>query len=239
MILKFKRKHTIFVGMNSLALLRELLEKLQQYEDSVVDKEALSMDGFMRSMSGVSDLEGMKNSLIGKTNPDILHSPHHRENNLERVIAQHLLVLYRYLKFYSKTAFANNKIKSLEEFSFLITVMQHREISKAELIRRNIVEKSSGIEIINRLLKSGMFTQIHNPNDQRSHLILLTELGRQELFSMFHKMDMLGTIATGELNAYEKEQLVKMLKKLDHFHYDNYNNKDLKNLEDYLPPSAE
>lgn len=220
--------------MNSLELLRVLLDKVQEYEESVGDKNALSLEGFMGSVRGEVNLEDMKNSLIGTTNPDILQSPHHRQNNLERVIAQHLMLLYRYLKFYSKTAFADQQIKSFEEFSFMITVMQHQQISKAELIRRNIIEKSSGIEIINRLLKSGLFTQTHNPNDQRSHLLLLTPEGRQELFSIFHKMDMLGTIATGQLNQYEKEQLVVMLKKLDHFHYENYSDKNLKNLEDYL-----
>lgn len=221
--------------MNSLELLKELIDKLGNYEQNASDKEALNIEGFVASLNPANDLDNLKNSIIGKTNPNILKSPHHIENNIERVIAQHLLLLNRYIKFYAKTAFAESNIRTLEEFSFLINVMQHERITKTELIRRNIIEKSSGIEIINRLIKSNMFIQVDNPEDQRSHLIQLTESGKFELYKIFNKMNTLGKIATGSLTDTEKEQLAMMLKKLDHFHYDNYNNKELKNLEDYLP----
>ncbi len=221
--------------MNSLELLKALIDKLSQYEAHAEDKNALSLEGFAASLSPANDLELLKNSIIGKTNPEILKSPHHIANNIERVIAQHILLLYRYIKFYAKTAFAESNIRTMEEFSFLINVMQHERITKTDLIRKNIIEKSSGIEIINRLIKSKMFIQVDNPEDQRSHLIQLTDYGKSELFRIFGKMNTLGKIATGSLNDAEKEQLALMLKKLDHFHYDNYNNKELKELEDYLP----
>lgn len=221
--------------MNSLELLKQLIDKLSHYEQDAEDKESLSIEGFAASLNPTNDLEQLKNSIIGKTNPEIIKSPHHIANNIERVIAQHILLLYRYIKFYSKAAFATSNIRTMEEFSFLMNVMQHQRITKTELIRRNIIEKSSGIEIINRLIKSNMLIQVDNPEDQRSHLIQLTDFGQSELFRIFGKMDTLGKIATGELSITEKEQLALMLKKLDHFHYDNYNNKELKELEDYLP----
>lgn len=221
--------------MNSLELLKALIDKLSHYEEHAEDKNALSLEGFAASLNPASDLEALKNSIIGKTNPEILKSPHHIANNIERVIAQHILLLYRYIKFYAKTAFAESNIRTMEEFSFLINVMQHERITKTDLIRKNIIEKSSGIEIINRLIKSKMFIQVDNPEDQRSHLIQLTDYGKSELFRIFGKMNTLGKIATGSLTDAEKEQLALMLKKLDHFHYENYNNKELKELEDYLP----
>ena len=221
--------------MNSLELLKALIDKLSHYEAQAEDKNALSIEGFAASLNPANDLELLKNSIIGKTNPEILKSPHHIANNIERVIAQHILLLYRYIKFYAKTAFAESNIRTMEEFSFLINVMQHERITKTDLIRKNIIEKSSGIEIINRLIKSKMFIQVDNPEDQRSHLIQLTDYGKSELFMIFGKMNTLGKIATGSLNDSEKEQLALMLKKLDHFHYENYNNKELKVLEDYLP----
>ncbi len=221
--------------MNSLELLKQLIDKLSHYEQDAEDKESLSIEGFAASLNPTNDLEELKNSIIGKTNPEIIKSPHHIANNIERVIAQHILLLYRYIKFYSKAAFATSNIRTMEEFSFLMNVMQHQRITKTELIRRNIIEKSSGIEIINRLIKSNMLIQVDNPEDQRSHLIQLTDFGQSELFRIFGKMDTLGKIATGELSITEKEKLALMLKKLDHFHYDNYNNKELKELEDYLP----
>lgn len=219
--------------MNNIELLKLLVDRLEAYEGQAEDKEALSLTGFIESVNGAGDLNELSSAWIGKgTKTDM---PHFIDNNIERVIAQHLYLLYRYIKFYSKTALAHSQIKTMEEFGFLITVLQYQHISKTELIRRNIIEKSSGIEIINRLLKSKLFTQKDNPDDQRSQLILLTELGRSELFKIFGNMNTLGKIATGDLSQGEKGQLALLLKKLDQFHYNNYNNKDLRSLEDYLP----
>lgn len=221
--------------MNSIQVLKELIEKLEAYELNAMDKNALSVEGFMEFLHSPADLGALRSALIDSPKPEMLNNPHRIENNIERVIAQHLILLNRYIKFYSKTAFASSKIKTLEEFSFMMTVMQHGQITKTDLIKRNIIEKSSGIEIINRMVKIGMLEQTHNPKDHRSHLIQLTENGRIELFKIFRNMDVLGKIASGPLTSYEKEQLAVMLKKLDQFHYDNYNNKNLKTLDDFLP----
>ena len=223
--------------MTSIELLKVLIQKLEDYEIAEQDKTNLSLAGFCYSVRTELDLESVKNTFIEQEDPN--NSKYKNapfvENNIERVISQHLLFLYRYIKFYSKLAFEESKIKSIEEFGFLITVMQYDEISKSELIKKNILEKSSGIEMINRLMKSGLLLQKDNPEDQRSHLVLLTDSGKMELYKIFEKMNTLGIIATGELNRYEKEQLVLTLKKLDNFHFENYNNKQLKNLDDYLP----
>ncbi|MBC9811438.1 winged helix-turn-helix transcriptional regulator [Crocinitomicaceae bacterium CZZ-1] len=221
--------------MNSLELVKVLIEKLEQYEGGEADKDNLSLEGYIQSLGPAIQPEAYKNSLVGTYEKPEAERSFHIENNIERVISQHVLFLYRYIKFYSKIAFSESRIKTLEEFSFLITVMQHQRISKTDLIKRNVFEKSSGIEIINRLIKAKMLMQQDNPEDQRSQLILLTDTGKFELFGIFGKMNTLGKIATGELTQREKEQLTILLKKLDTFHFDNYTNKTFQTLEDYLP----
>lgn len=221
--------------MNSIGILKIIIEKLQQYEQYADDKEDLSLNAFLKFVSPQADLESLKNTFVAQKSFSVGDEARFIENNVDRVIAQHILFLYRYIKFYAKLALAKTSIKSIEEFSMLITVMQFQSISKTDLIKRNVIEKSSGIEIINRLIKNGLLSQQDNPNDQRSHLISLTDTGKFELFKTFEKMDTLGKIATGELTYPEKEQLASMLKQLDHFHFDNYTNKEKNNLDDYLP----
>lgn len=222
--------------MKGLELLKILIDKLQHYESSVTDKESLSLEGYIASFHSELNPDNYKNSLLSSSyRQQEEERSFHIANNMERVISQHLLFLYRYIKFYSKYALSESRIKTLEEFGFLMTVMQERQISKAELIRRNIFEKSSGIEIINRLIKANMLTQQNNPGDQRSQLVLLTDTGKYELFGVFEKMNTLGKIAAGELTPQEKNQLVILLKKLDTFHYNNYSNKSFQQLEDFLP----
>lgn len=222
--------------MNSIDLLKVLIQKLEEYENEEQDKSNLTLAGFCSSVNSNLELKSIENNYVKQRKNKVTNQKDQFvENNIERVIAQHLLFLYRYIKFYSKLAFEESNIKSIEEFGFLITVMQHAQITKSELIKKNILEKSSGIEMINRLIKSGLLTQKDNPEDQRSHLVLLTKQGIEDLFKIFEKMNTLGIIATGSLNIYEKEQLALLLKKLDDFHFENYNNKKLKKLNDYLP----
>lgn len=221
--------------MTSVQLLKVLLEKLEAYEASVTDRDALTLEGMVASLADPSDLNGLRNSFISAEPGPFKGEGTTYPENIERVIAQHFLFLYRYIKFYAKTALSGSAINTIEEFGMLATAMQQQAISKTELIRKNVIEKSSGIEIVNRLIKAGYIGQTDNPEDQRSQLMILTPAGRQALFSVFQKMDVLGIIAAGNLTDAEKYQLAALLRKLDEFHFQNYNNRELQSLEDYMP----
>lgn len=219
--------------MDRFELAKVVMEKIEAYAATCPDKDALTMEGFQHMLFENTDIHELKNNFITH---DTRQSQYH-EMNVERVIAQHLTFMYRYVKHYAKMIFQDSALKSLEEFSFMTTVMQYNAISKSDLIRKNVYEKSSGIEIINRLIKLNFFMQEENPNDIRSKLILLTEQGRAELYRIFGKMNTLGIIASGELTYAEKIMLANILKKLDNFHYHNYNQKSMQQLDDYLPDS--
>lgn len=221
--------------MDRFELTRLLIEKVEEYASTQEDKNSLSIESYVTFLQSKKSIEEYKNSFLKIKEYVTSEMQHHIPNNIERVISQHLLFLYRYIKFYSKHIFQDSKIRSVDDFGIMMTVMQHHRISKSDLIKKNIFEKSSGIEIINRLVKYNLLHQQSNPNDNRSQLISLSEEGKMTVFQLFKKMDILGYITTGELNEMDKHQLASILKKLDHFHYDNYQNKKLKSLEDYLP----
>lgn len=224
--------------MNSLQLLKVLIQELERYEEQSADKNDLTLNDFVASISPKADLEQLKNNFVHQAS---IHSPSTEDIqiNIERVIAQHVLFLYRYIKLYSKLVFSDTSIKTIEEFGFLITLLQVHSLPKSELIRRNIYEKSSGVEIINRLIKSGHLTQKANPEDKRSQLVSLTDVGRSSLYQVFDKMNNLGIIAAGNLQDHEKYQLAELLKKLDDFHFLNYYDTKSDDLTDYLPDHDE
>lgn len=222
--------------MNSFEILKVLLTKLEAYEQQSTSKDNLSLEEFYDFIKPNDTLiDDVKNNMLTDKPYQGDNHPLHIENNVDRIISQHILFLYRYVKFYSKYALEGLQIRTIEEFGFLVTVMHHQSISKSELIKRNVMEKSSGIEIINRLIKNNLLKQYDNPQDKRSQFIALTEKGKMELFKSFEKMNLLGKISAGKLDNSEKEVLAMLLKKLDDFHYHNYMNKDIDKLEDYLP----
>ncbi|HLU88092.1 MAG TPA: helix-turn-helix domain-containing protein [Taishania sp.] len=221
--------------MDRFELTQLLIQKVDEYAKGKEDGSNLSLEDFILHLKSERPLDSYKNTLLVEHAYPEEQRVHHRPNNIERIISQHLLILYRYIKFYSKHVFVDSKIRSVEDFGIIMTVLQHNQISKSDLIKRNIIEKSSGIEIINRLIKQGLLFQKDNPNDNRSQLIFLSDAGRMEVFKLFEKMETLGYIATGELSEAQKYQLADILKQLDTFHFANYTNKKLKDLKDYLP----
>lgn len=95
-------------------------------------------------------------------------------------------------------------------------------MSKMELIRHNVHEKSSGILIINRLIRNGWAEQTVSQTDRRTKLIQITEKGLSVLNDHMDEIRKASQVVTGNLNHTERMLLIAILSKLDEFHYSMY-----------------
>lgn len=104
-------------------------------------------------------------------------------------------------------------------------------MTKMELIKRNIHDKPVGMLIITRLLKQGWISQTESDIDRRNKLISISEKGKAELEKQMTKIRQATDIVSGNLTYSEKMELIRMLNKLDRFHYPifskNIESKDL------------
>lgn len=146
---------------------------------------------------------------------------------IEVTISRLIGFMGRYAKFYIKKAFDGTVLQSMEEFTFLATLLQHGTMTKSELINRNLMEKPTGMEIINRLISNGMICQEDNDIDKRSKKLSISENGKLSLFTVFGTMDKVADLVVGKLNDFEKIHFAQCLMKLDLFHNEIYfNNKN-------------
>lgn len=136
----------------------------------------------------------------------------------ESVISTLLVHLNRYAKSYSKSAIANSDFHTQDEFSYLINLKAFGTMTKMELIKKNIHDKSSGILIINRLIKQGWIEQSDSEIDRRSKVLKITEEGKLALENQMGKIRNATQIVTGNLTQSEKMDLIRILDKLDKFH---------------------
>lgn len=136
----------------------------------------------------------------------------------ESVISTLLVHLNRYAKSYSKSAIANSDFHTQDEFSYLINLKAFGTMTKMELIKKNIHDKSSGILIINRLIKQGWIEQSDSEIDRRSKVLKITEEGKLALENQMGKIRNATQIVTGNLTQSEKMELIRILDKLDKFH---------------------
>jgi MarR family transcriptional regulator, lower aerobic nicotinate degradation pathway regulator len=138
--------------------------------------------------------------------------------NLNSVLGKMIGFMYRYAKFYTKKALEKSPFQTMDEFVFVIAVFQKEGITKMDLIKMNHLEKTTGMEIIKRLIKINMLEQYDHPDDKRSKALKVTETGKLAMFETFPIMQKVSNIIGGDLQEEEKKQLYLLLNKLNDFH---------------------
>ncbi len=136
----------------------------------------------------------------------------------ESVINTLIVQMNRYAKSYSKSAIHGSEFSGQEDFIYLITLKSFGDMTKTELIKKNIHDKPSGIKIIDRLLDKGWVNQQESKSDKRSKILTITANGLDKLEEQMTKIRKATMIVAGDLSWTEKMQLIELLQKLDNFH---------------------
>lgn len=162
-----------------------------------------------------------------------------KKKNVENNISRLLLLMNRHARNYSKKAFENTPLQTLEELSYLAMLYNITSITKTELINQNFQEKTSGTEIIRRLLANELAVQFNDGLDKRSKRLKITDNGKRLLESMFKKLGLVSELLVHNLSVEEREMLLAILQKLDIFHRNQYSeirNLDIQQLQIFLQP---
>ena len=149
-------------------------------------------------------------------------------------ITMYIYFMYKYALFYSRKIFKNSVIYSIDDFSVLASLLPDKQLKKADVIRKNITEKSSGNEVLKRLLRQKLIKETDNPNDKRSKLLAITSAGFHEIQAVRNQLEKMGTLVAGDLNEQEKIMLLNMLSKLNDFHRPLFQANDEKVLNEKL-----
>ena len=222
--------------MKNYNLLKELLPYIEKYE-SRPRTEVLSEVG---DFSAWLQKEMAREVRIKDTRAgDEIPENTRRSEDIRTTISKMVYMMYRYARFYTKKAMVNSEINSLDDFALLVTLRTHKSVIKGELIKMFVLEKTTGIEIVNRLIRNGLAKQEDSDEDKRNKKIAITEKGKKELNIIFAEMAKTSEIVTGNLEAEEQLELIRLLTKLDHFHNELVNAEGLENIDDYANSAAE
>ncbi|WP_265130115.1 MarR family winged helix-turn-helix transcriptional regulator [Chryseobacterium oranimense] len=143
------------------------------------------------------------------------------ESSSDIIINTLLIRMSRYAKSYSRSSISNSIFTSQDDIIYLISLKMIGAMTKMELIRRNIQEKSSGIVIINRLIRNGWAEQTVTEKDKRTKHIQITEKGLSVLEEHMDEIGKVSKAMVGNLDYSEQKLLIAILSKLDEFH-DNF-----------------
>lgn len=188
-------------------ILQELITNLKDFEDEKMSKP-FKMEDFLVFLNQ----KHLGNLISDKPSIDI--NIKNKENNIGQLIA----FMYRYAKSYIKKALEESTLLTLDDFGYLAAVWQDGDLTKTQLIEKNIHEKNTGMEIIKRLINNHLLEQYNDLGDKRSKRLKITSLGQSELFKSFDGMLKVSQIIAGKLTSGEKIQLFYLLSKLHNFH---------------------
>ncbi|TAF35240.1 MAG: MarR family transcriptional regulator [Cytophagales bacterium] len=202
--------------MKTKALLLELIEHLHLFEAQEKDESLLTMPHFLSYLNAnFREQDGLVSNYMSD---NAFYVPPTEAARCNGVISRLLTIVYRYAKLHIKKSLQNSPLQTAEEFSFLIVLMSQGSMSKTELIQQCIIEKTSGIEIIKRLLKKEFVKQYDNQEDKRSQLVDITPLGQKVLFELLPLVEQAAEQIAGNLSEQEKYNLAYILNKLDRHH---------------------
>ncbi|MEQ8702636.1 MAG: MarR family transcriptional regulator [Phaeodactylibacter sp.] len=148
-------------------------------------------------------------------------SPHKSNTlppNTDGLISMFFGFMTNYAAYYARRVFRQLDLYSFTDWAFLATLEQEEPLTKSALIQKNILEKSTGTEVLKRLNKQGYIEELPNPEDRRAKLVRLSEQGRQVVEEANALIMPMGQVVTGDLTAAEKRQLLSLLQKLHKFH---------------------
>ncbi len=208
--------------MNEKEILVELIGHLYDFDCRNRDKRDYDIRDFLGYLFASYGAPDMKmREISGDRKVDLVSDSRSSLNDISIL----LVLMYRYARLYIKKALKRSAIRTPDEFSFLITLMTYESLTKTELIRTQVMEKTSGTEVIKRLLRNGFIKECADPEDKRSVRVSISEKGRKEILDLLPDMRVVSGIVVGDLNESEISTLGYLLKRLDHFHNDIFMNR--------------
>lgn len=152
-------------------------------------------------------------------------------NEIEEEISRLLVLMYRYAKGHLKTYLADFEDMNQEDFTYIYALKRSKSLTKIQLIEMNIHDKTTGLEVIRRLVKSGMIVESKDEQDKRSIRLRLTPKGENTFLTLKNETRKIAKLITGELASDEKYNLYQMLIKLDAFHQPLFSSKHKEDLD--------
>lgn len=212
-------------------VLIDIIDQLYAFDTDYQGNNPYSLKefvGYLNARVGTENFSMRK--IEGEEQPHIQTLRHESQSDTAILIT----LMFRYAKGYIKKALHDSVIQTADEFAFLITLMTHESLTKTELINKQVMEKTSGVEVIKRLLGQKLIKEFADEQDKRSVRVSITPKGKKELEKVLPDMAKVSRIVVGNLTEPEINTLSYLLKKLDFYHNDIFMNKKTLELDEIL-----
>ncbi len=149
--------------------------------------------------------------------------PNMRFSDPSAAAAYFLTRLYKFIRFYCKPVLQNLGLNSTEDFALLASIDWLGETNKKELCKLNVVELTTGLDIIRRFIKHGWVAERTDSADKRARILSLTDQGRSVIGRAYQRMQSVPDVLV-DLPESVRMQLLAWLQSLNAYHTKVYEN---------------
>lgn len=129
-----------------------------------------------------------------------------------------IILLRRIGKFhmaYSNKALEGTDLGQIEEFGILVTIYNQGNPIKSEAIYNNIIELSSGTNMLIRMKKKGLVTEYTDKEDKRVKRLKVTPKGEKTLIAAKDLVLKVAHMMVHDLTDEDKQLCIQLLKPVD------------------------
>jgi DNA-binding MarR family transcriptional regulator len=198
--------------MSNTKIISELIDQFLHYEQEVKTPTVSGFAAWVQKQTHTLEMSAqLKMGTADK------HASQ-RVNETDNAIGILLAMMNKYARLYSKIVMESLPLNTVEEFGYLAHLSSHGQITKTTLINKSMDGKTTGMDIIRRLVQHGLAKEINNPEDKRSKLLRITEKGKKIIGQSYSRMAAVSKAVVGNLTIHEKQNLLSILNKLAQYH---------------------
>ena len=116
---------------------------------------------------------------------------------------------------YANLALKGTEINQIEEFGVMQTIKKDKNPRKTDIIYANLLELSSGTDMLTRLKKRGLINEYDDKEDKRSKRIELTEKGKTNIEAAQLKIYKNAKLMMMDLSEDDKAVCIQLLKSVE------------------------
>ncbi len=207
----------------------DLLHQVKEFEHSDACKSNSTVDDFRVWMNDKKYADESPTKLFKNEN--------HQVSFTENEICKQVLLLGRSSQLLIRKGLGDFPELANEEFTYLYRLKDEPFLTKIQLIEKNGHEKQTGTQIIKRLLEAGFLEEKNDKDDKRSKRLNLTKKGEEIFHASVSNVNLISKILSGKLDKVEKNEFLRILKKLNEFHYHiyvDYKNSNINQISEFF-----
>jgi DNA-binding MarR family transcriptional regulator len=153
---------------------------------------------------------------------------------------EYILRIARFEEFYIRKYLVDLPLNSRLEYLFLFTIENLERARKTDLINIHLVEYTTGMDTIRRLIKNKLLKELPDEHDKRAKVLILTNDGEEVLYKANRRMDEARNMFLACISPNKWKKTLSVLREINEFHsniYLNHYNKpyaEISNLMDSL-----